>query len=221
MPQNMISKIIQSSVQWTQPPPDPATKVSGKELTQKIDKYRIPKEAQHDKIVNGNQKIKSWHFFKLLFKGIFRQNNDKNIKIIVCTENHRNSRTGPQIAAYIFDRVTVFKNVSATSKYLLVLSECMDSKNILSIEPNLPLLKLVKFYGIIKKTRSDIRHLSQRFRHEFFPFGYNRLLFFQNFVPVIFVNYRVSSGYNVNGLLFTRVDIYRRHYNGRIRVLIC
>jgi hypothetical protein len=67
--------------------------------------------------------------------------------------NHRNSRTGPQIAAYIFDRVTVFKNVSATSKYLLVLSECMDSNNILSIEPNLPLLKLVKFYGVIKKDK--------------------------------------------------------------------
>jgi hypothetical protein len=68
-------------------------------------------------------------------------------------KNHRNSRTGPQIAAYIFDLVTVFKYVSATSKYLLVLFECMDSKNILSIEPNLPLLKLVKFYGIIKKDK--------------------------------------------------------------------
>jgi hypothetical protein len=73
--------------------------------------------------------------------------------IIICYTTHRNSRTGPQIAAYIFDRVTVFKNVSATSKYLLVLSECMDSKNILSIEPNLSLLKLGKFYGIIKKDK--------------------------------------------------------------------
>jgi hypothetical protein len=41
----------------------------------------------------------------------------------------------PQIAALIFDRV--FKNVSATSKYLLVLSEYMASKHISSIEPNL------------------------------------------------------------------------------------
>jgi hypothetical protein len=67
--------------------------------------------------------------------------------------DHRNSRTGPQIAAHIFDRVMFFKNVSATSKYLLVLSEYMASKNILSIEPNLSLLKLVKFYGIIKKVK--------------------------------------------------------------------
>jgi hypothetical protein len=54
---------------------------------------------------------------------------------------------------HIFDRVTVFKNVSATSKYLLVLSEYMASKIILSIEPNQLLLKLVKFYGIIKKDK--------------------------------------------------------------------
>jgi hypothetical protein len=87
--------------------------------------------------------------------------------------SYRNSRTGPQIAAHIFDRVTGFKNVSATSKYLLVLSEYMASKNIVSIEPNLSLLKLVKFYVIIKKTRSVIRLSPQRFRHEFFPLGYN------------------------------------------------
>jgi hypothetical protein len=48
---------------------------------------------------------------------------------------HRNSRTGPQIAANIFDRATVFKNVSATSKYLLVLSEYMASKIYYQLNP--------------------------------------------------------------------------------------
>jgi hypothetical protein len=48
----------------------------------------------------------------------------------------------------------------------------MASKNILSIERNLSLLTLVKFYGIIKKQvtfaiRRNVLGMS------FFPFGYN------------------------------------------------
>jgi hypothetical protein len=125
-------------------------------------------------------------------------------------ERHRNSRTGPQIAAYIVDRVTVLKNFSATSKYLLLLSEYMASKIYIINWTQSVSFKTGQILRYYKKDKEWHPLIAATFSAWVFPLRLQLItfFFFQNFVPVIFVTYQVSSGYNVHGLLFTRVDMY-------------
>jgi hypothetical protein len=53
----------------------------------------------------------------------------------------------------------------------------MASKNILSIEPNMSLLKLVKFYGMIKKRLSCFNIPSFKYNEELFTLMFDALIY--------------------------------------------